>query len=110
MAVLSKNGHEVARLTRQRPTDDDGFSLWRRVEYSVRANRWILQKLTVRFPGTEYKGEYSHNYGWKRHARLKVTGNLERWLQSKVDRGFTVTRSGRSIDTAETPLLERSVS
>ena len=91
MAALSKNGYEVARLSRQVETPDDDLSVWERTEYSVRSNRWILVKRVVRFRATDH---HVHTYPWKRHARLKVDGNLDRWLQVHADRGFDVERLG----------------
>ena len=94
MATLSKNGYEVARLTRQVDTPDDTLTVWERVEYSVRSNRRILKKRTVRFRASGGMSADTHSYGWKRHGRLKIDANLDRWLQANADHGFDVKRVG----------------
>ena len=91
MATLSKNGYEVARLTKQVDTPDDTLTVWERVEYSVRSNRRILVKRVVRFRGND---NHVQTYPWKRHGRLKIDANLDRWLQAHADHGFDVKRVG----------------
>ena len=105
MAALSKNGHEIARLTKQVETPGDELTVWERTEYSVRSNRWILRKRTVRFRADKYSAARTHSYGWKRYGRLKPDGNLDRWLQAHADRGFTVERFRTLAESAGLPLF-----
>lgn len=101
MAKLSAKGRsEVARFTKEREVPDNELVTWRRKERALMSDGVVLEKLTVRFKPTTYRGAELHNYGWKVRGTLKDTATPASWAKSYQDMGWTATR-GEAAEVAK---------
>jgi hypothetical protein len=86
MATLSKNGTEVARLIKHLP---DGENTTENVvRLSVRSNGYILKASYCTFKGDSFSKPRRHTWGWKRYAKLKEGGNVDRLIEQYIANGY----------------------
>ena len=88
MATLSKNGTEIARLIKHLPDSEN--TIHNVVRLSIRSNGYILQANYCTFKADMYCGERRHTWGWKRYAKLKPQGNVERLIAQYVANGYAI--------------------
>lgn len=86
MATLSKNGTEIARLIRHLPDTEDATD--RVVRLSVRSNGYILKASYCTFKLSQSFGPKRHTWGWKRFAKLKENGNVDRLIENYLQQGW----------------------
>jgi hypothetical protein len=88
MATLSKNGTEVARLIKRLPDSDNTTD--NIVRLSIRSNGYILKANYCTFKADSFSSARRHTWGWKRYAKLKQGGNVERLIQQYIAIGYQV--------------------
>lgn len=99
MAVLSKNGTELARLEKHSETPEDPDIAKRLNRLAFMSNGWILEssKVWFRDPYTRRRdGLRVHRFGWRRWRRIKKDREVPEAVASLVDRfrkqGWEVAR------------------
>ena len=86
MAVLSKNGIELARYMQTSKMEDGSQFTY---TYSVRSNGKILRNLSVK----NYVDNFKHTYGWKRWKSIKPGTDMQAFIQ-KLDNAPELIKIG----------------